>query len=103
MGCPPLDEMKMVVVSAGGRWLPQIPKVRVPEIFPPQSGRMFADYLRTYAVEGCVCALAQVGSQMVDFLFGLQSVDRYVRVAPTAWKFLGKWFVPDSEELRVLL
>ena len=28
MGCPPLDEMKMVVVSAGGQWLPQIPKVR---------------------------------------------------------------------------
>ena len=27
MGCPPLDEMKMVVVSAGGSWLPQIPKV----------------------------------------------------------------------------
>eukprot|EP00752_Nemacystus_decipiens_P009915 g8847.t1 len=26
MGCPPADEMKMVVTSAGGQWLPQIPK-----------------------------------------------------------------------------
>lgn len=27
MGCPPADEMKMVVTSAGGQWLPSIPKV----------------------------------------------------------------------------
>lgn len=27
MGCPPSEEMKMVVDSAGGQWLPQIPKV----------------------------------------------------------------------------
>lgn len=27
MGCPPAEEMKMVVTSAGGQWLPQIPKV----------------------------------------------------------------------------
>ncbi|CAM9992381.1 unnamed protein product [Hapterophycus canaliculatus] len=26
MGCPPMDEMKMVVSSAGGQWLPQVPK-----------------------------------------------------------------------------
>lgn len=27
MGCPPSDEMEVVVVSAGGQWLKQIPKV----------------------------------------------------------------------------
>eukprot|EP00903_Cladosiphon_okamuranus_P014255 g13241.t1 len=26
MGCPPAEEMKMVITSAGGQWLPQIPK-----------------------------------------------------------------------------
>lgn len=28
MRCPPLAEMRMVVESAGGIWLPQLPKVR---------------------------------------------------------------------------
>lgn len=27
MGCPPLSEMKMVVLSAGGTWLPRLPAV----------------------------------------------------------------------------